>query len=50
MAATTFHDVLHGFWAGRGIGTATFESKLLQQIMAMREEFLFKVFLGLQKD
>ena len=24
------HDVLHGFWAGRGTGTAALEVKLLQ--------------------
>ena len=26
-----FHDCLHGFLAGKGVGTATIESKLLQQ-------------------
>ena len=26
----TYHDFLHGFWAGRGTGTATLEAKLLQ--------------------
>ena len=36
----TFHDVLHGFRAGRGTGTATLEAKLLQQLAAMREEVL----------
>ena len=45
----TFHDVIHGFWAGRGMGTANFETKLLQNITAMREAVLFKVFLELQK-
>ena len=29
-SSTTFHDVLHVFWAGRSTGTATLESKLLQ--------------------
>ena len=33
----TFHDVLHGFRAGRGTGTATLEAKLIQQLAAMRE-------------
>ena len=32
----TYHDALHGFRAGRGTGTATFEAKLLQQLAAMR--------------
>ena len=26
----TFHDFIHGFWAGRGAGTSTLEAKLLQ--------------------
>ena len=29
-SSNTFHDELHGFWAGRGTGTATLEAKLLQ--------------------
>ena len=36
-SSITFHDVLHGFQAGRGTGTATLEAKLLQQLAAMRE-------------
>ena len=32
----TFHDFLHGFWAGRGTGTATLEAKTLQQLAALR--------------
>ena len=47
-AAITFHGVLHGFQAGRGMGTATIETKLLQNLTAMREALLFKVFLDLQ--
>ena len=35
-ASITFHDFLHGFRAGRGTGTATLESKLLQQLAALR--------------
>ena len=31
-----FHNVLHGFWAGHGIGTTSLEAKLIHQIMAMR--------------
>ena len=30
-ASITFHDFLHGFWVGRGIGTSTLRAKLLQQ-------------------
>ena len=29
-ASITYHDFLHGFWEGRGIGTATLEAKILQ--------------------
>ena len=45
----TYHDFLHGFWAGRGTGTATLEANLLQQLTAMREEVLYVIFLDLQK-
>ena len=48
-SSITFHDVLHGFRAGRGTGTATLEAKLLQQIAAMREEVLYVIFLDLTK-
>ena len=43
------HNVLHGFRAGRGMGTSEIEAKLLQQISSMREAVLFGVFLDLQK-
>ena len=48
-SSTTFHDVLHGFRAGRGTGTATLKAKLLQQLAAMREEVLYVIFLDLTK-
>ena len=43
-----FH-ILHGFWVGRGTATDTLKSKLLQQLAAMEEEFLFVIFLDLTK-
>ena len=46
----TFHDALHGFWEGRGTGTATLEAKLLQRLAAMREEVLYVIFLDLTKE
>ena len=46
-SSITFHDVLHGFRAGRGTGTATLEAKLLQQLAAMREEVLYVIFLDM---
>ena len=47
--AITYHDILHGFRAGRGTGTATLEAKLLQQLAAMREKVLYVIFLDLTK-
>ena len=32
----SYHDMLHGFWEGRGTGTATLEANLIQQLTAMR--------------
>ena len=48
-SSITYHDVLHGFRAGRGTGTATLEAKLIQQLAAMREEVLYVIFLDLTK-
>ena len=48
-SSITYHDVLHGFRAGRGTGTATLEANLIQQIAAMREEVLYVIFLDLTK-
>ena len=45
----TYHDVLHGFRSGSGTSTATLKSKLLQQIVALREEVLYVIFLDLTK-
>ena len=48
-SSITYHDVLHGFRAGRGTGTATLKAKLIQQLAAMREEVLYVIFLDLTK-
>ena len=45
----TYHDALNGFRAGPGTGTATLEAKLLQQLVAMRDEVLYVIFLDLTK-
>ena len=47
--ASSFHDTLHGFWAGQGTRTAALNTKLLQHLTAMREAFLFEVFLDIWK-
>ena len=49
-AAAKFHDMLHGFMAGRGTWNASLEDKLLQNLTSTREEVLYEVFLGLWKD
>ena len=48
-SSITYHDAFHGFRAGRGTGTTTLEAKLLQQLVAMREEVLCVIFLDLTK-
>ena len=48
-ASITFHNFLHGFWAGRCTGTATFKAKLLQQLEALRDQVLYVIFLELHK-
>ena len=47
--AVNIHDTLHRFREVRGTGTTSLESKLLHQMMKMREEVLYEVFLNLQK-
>ena len=46
-ASITYHDSLHGLRVGRGMGTATLEVKMLQQLTAMREEVLNEILLYL---
>ena len=48
-ASITYHDFLHRFWAGRDTGTATLKVKLLHQLVALREEVLYVIFLDLHK-
>ena len=45
----TYHEFLHGFWAGRVTGTANHKAKLLQHIVALREEVLYVIFLDMRK-
>ena len=44
-----FHDTLHGFFTGRGTGTASLEANLPQQLMDMRSEVLHEILLYLHK-
>ena len=45
IASITFHDFLHGCWAGRGTGTVALKAELIQQLAALREEVLYVIFL-----
>ena len=45
----TYHDSLHGFRTGRGLGNATLEVKLLQKVTAMMKALLHTIFLELHK-
>ena len=49
-ASITYHEVLHGFRAGRGTSTATLKAKLLQQLAALRGEVLYVIFVDLCKS
>ena len=44
-ASITFHEFLHGSRAGCKTGVTTLEEKLLQQLVAMREEVQCLIFL-----
>ena len=44
-----FHDVLHGFWLGRVTRTTSLEAKLLQQLLARRQEVLYVILINLHK-
>ena len=48
-SSITFHDFLHGFWAGHGTGTTTLEAKLLQQLADFREKVLYAIFMDRHK-
>ena len=45
-----FYDVLHSFFEGRGTGTPSPESKLLQNLISMRETVLHSIFMNLCKS
>ena len=50
MAAIQLHDTLHGIRISRGTGTTSLESRLLQQLITIREEVIYKIFLYLNKS
>ena len=44
-----FHNTLHGFYSGRGTGTATLEEKFLQKLIAIREMVIHAILRNLSK-
>ena len=47
--AVTFHDILHGFFAGRVTGSAIMELKLVQELESVYQYLPVLVFLDLRK-
>ena len=45
-----FHGALNGFRSDRGTGTASLKSKLLRQLMSIKEEVVYEFFLDLWKS
>ena len=49
ISSIAFHDFLHGFQSGCSTVAASLNSKMLQQLTAMREEVVYAIFLDLNK-
>ena len=49
LAVIPYHDCIHGFIGGRGTGTATIETKLVQQLAYLEQALLYGIFLDLIK-
>ena len=49
QSAITLHDTLHGFIHRRGMGMATMEANLAQQLAGMVHELLFQFLLDVRK-
>ena len=45
-----FHNILHRFHASIGTGTSSVKAKLLQQLVAIREEVLYNILLDMLKS
>lgn len=50
MSEIVFHDVLRGFWVGRGTETAPLKANMLQHLTNMREAIFHNILLYLQKS
>ena len=49
-AVVMFHDILHGFFSSRGMGTAIMELNMAQEIASIDQYLLFLVFLYFSKS
>ena len=49
-ASIVYHNFIHILRSGRGTGTATLKDKLIQQLVSMREDLLYVIFLDLHKS
>ena len=45
----TLHNMLHGLREGYGMGTVSLKAKLIHQLTAMREEFMYEIFMKMHK-
>ena len=45
--AITFHDVIHILRTSRGMGTTSIKANLIQNLVAIREEVLYEIFLNI---
>ena len=50
QSSITLYDALHGSIQGRGVGTATMEANLAQQLARLCYEPRFQVFLDVRKS
>ena len=50
MASISFHGILHGLRARRGMGTDILKLKLSQELTSLNQDPLFLVFLDLHKS
>ena len=49
MKVITFNNCRHGFLGDRGIGTATIEGKLVQQLAYLKQVLFYGIFLDLRQ-
>ena len=45
--AITFHDVMHRFHIGIGTGTNALEAKILKNLLSIKKEALYEIFIDM---